>query len=238
MARQLILTGQPIGAPRAYEVGFVNVLTEPGAACEEAVALAKQLCANAPVSVQACLSAVNDIVGRDDDVGWQETERALARAAGSADAREGVAALPGEASPGLVGALSRQSGGAESRAGAGLRNPPLPSRVPWSSWSGAEAEAEAAAAGGEVVVVGAAAVGVVAGAVGEVMGADVVGVVSWETGCGAVVGAGDDVVLVVEPGASAGAALTGFAVTTTDHVPQVSVTFPFTCPAPVSPTNR
>ena len=41
VARQLILTGQPIAAPRAHEVGFVNVLTEPGAACEEAVALAK-----------------------------------------------------------------------------------------------------------------------------------------------------------------------------------------------------
>ena len=93
VARQLILTGQPIGAARAYEVGFVNVLTEPGGACGEAVALAKLLCANAPVSVQACLAAVNDIVGRDDDVGWRETERALATAAGSADAREGVTAF-------------------------------------------------------------------------------------------------------------------------------------------------
>ncbi len=93
VARQLILTGQPIAAPRAYEVGFVNVLTEPGAACEEAVALAKGLCANSPVSVQACLAAVNAIVGRDDDVGWQETERALTTAAGSADAREGVTAF-------------------------------------------------------------------------------------------------------------------------------------------------
>ena len=31
VARQLILTGRPIDAPRAYEVGFVNVLTETGA---------------------------------------------------------------------------------------------------------------------------------------------------------------------------------------------------------------
>ncbi len=89
-----------------------------------------------------------------------------------------------------------------------------------------------------MVVVGAAVVGVVAGAVGAVIGADVVGVVAWETGGGAVVGAGDDVVLVVEPVARGGAALTGFAVTTTDHLPHVSVTFPFTCPAPASPTNQ
>ena len=32
VARQLILTGRPIDARRAYEVGFVNVLTEPGGA--------------------------------------------------------------------------------------------------------------------------------------------------------------------------------------------------------------
>jgi hypothetical protein len=30
----------------------------------------------------------------------------------------------------------------------------------------------------------------------------------------------------------------GFAVTTIDHVPQVSVTLPFTCPAPESPENQ
>ncbi len=35
LARQLILTGQPIDAPRAYEVGFVNVLTGPGQALTE-----------------------------------------------------------------------------------------------------------------------------------------------------------------------------------------------------------
>jgi enoyl-CoA hydratase len=93
MARQLILTGQPIEARRAYEVGFVNVLSEPGEALAEAVTLAQQLCANAPVSVQACLAAVNDIVATGDDVGWQETGRALAAAQGSADAREGVTAF-------------------------------------------------------------------------------------------------------------------------------------------------
>ena len=62
LARQLILTGRPIDARRAFEVGFVNVLTEPGAAADEAIALARQICANAPVSVQACLAAVNDLL--------------------------------------------------------------------------------------------------------------------------------------------------------------------------------
>ena len=93
VARQLILTGRPIEAARAYEVGFVNVLTSPGRALEEALELARQLCANAPVSVQSCLSAVNEIIAVDDALGWEQTDEALRRAAASADAREGVTAF-------------------------------------------------------------------------------------------------------------------------------------------------
>ncbi len=93
LARQLILTGRPIDAQRAYEAGLVNVLTDPGDALAEAETLAQQICANAPVSVQACLAAVNDIVASDDELGWEHTQRALTTAAHSADAREGVAAF-------------------------------------------------------------------------------------------------------------------------------------------------
>ncbi len=93
VARQLVLTGRPIDAARAYEVGFVNALTAPGDALDEAVALAQELCANAPVSVQASLAAVNDIVGTGDELGWQHTGQALDAATRSADAREGVAAF-------------------------------------------------------------------------------------------------------------------------------------------------
>jgi enoyl-CoA hydratase/carnithine racemase len=93
VARQLILTGQPIEAARAYEVGFVNVLTAPGEALQEALALAELICANAPVSVQSCLAAVNELLASDDELGWQQTAQALSAAAGSADAGEGVTAF-------------------------------------------------------------------------------------------------------------------------------------------------
>jgi enoyl-CoA hydratase len=93
VARQLILTGRPIEAARAYEVGFVNVLTAPGQALMEAVDLARQLCTNAPVSVQSCLAAVNEIVATDDALGWEQTDQALRAVTGSADSREGVAAF-------------------------------------------------------------------------------------------------------------------------------------------------
>ena len=90
LARQLILTGRPVDARRGHEVGFVNVLTEPGAAVAEARRLAEEICTNAPVSVQACLAAVNTLASVDDDIGWEQTAGALGAAAASADAREGV----------------------------------------------------------------------------------------------------------------------------------------------------
>jgi enoyl-CoA hydratase/carnithine racemase len=93
VAKQLILTGQPIDARRAYEVGLVNVLAEPGSAAEEALVLARQICENAPVSVQACLRAIDRIVSSDDDLGWDMTNQALGTAMESEDAREGVEAF-------------------------------------------------------------------------------------------------------------------------------------------------
>ncbi len=99
VARQLILTGRPIDAGRAYEVGFVNVLTEPGRALAEAERLAGEICENAPVSVQSCLAAVNNLTGADDERGWEQTDAALHAASSSTDAREGVRSFLEKRSP-------------------------------------------------------------------------------------------------------------------------------------------
>jgi enoyl-CoA hydratase/carnithine racemase len=93
LARQLVLTGRPVDARRGYEAGFVNAVTDPGGALDGALALAREICDNAPLSVQACLRALNDVSGSDDEIGWRATDEALATASRSADAREGVAAF-------------------------------------------------------------------------------------------------------------------------------------------------
>lgn len=90
LAREMILTGEPIGAQRAYEQGFVNVLTEPGHALEAAVALAQRVCRNAPLSVQACLAAVNDQLAQDHEFGWSVTDRAKDAVLASDDTQEGM----------------------------------------------------------------------------------------------------------------------------------------------------
>ena len=51
LARELILTGEPIYAERAYAAGFVNRLTEPGEALAAARALASSVMRNAPLAV-------------------------------------------------------------------------------------------------------------------------------------------------------------------------------------------
>jgi enoyl-CoA hydratase/carnithine racemase len=93
LARELILTGDPITAERAYAAGFVNVLSEPGAAVEAAVALAARICESAPLSVQASLRAVNTLVAADDGDGWDATASALESLVGTRDMAEGVQAF-------------------------------------------------------------------------------------------------------------------------------------------------
>ena len=51
IAMELALTGEPIGAPRAYELGLVSRLTSPGAALAEAENLAAAIAANAPLAL-------------------------------------------------------------------------------------------------------------------------------------------------------------------------------------------
>ncbi len=93
VARELILTGDPIDAARAHAAGFVNVLAEPGHAVSAALALADRICANSPVAVQACLGAINELMNADDDMGWSATGAALDAIRDSDDAREGVTAF-------------------------------------------------------------------------------------------------------------------------------------------------
>ena len=103
LARELILTGRPIGAQRAYEVGLVSRVTEAGRALDEALALAQDICRNAPLSVQACLKAVNDLLGANDGAGWDATREALASIQGTADMEEGVKAFFERRSPAWSG---------------------------------------------------------------------------------------------------------------------------------------
>lgn len=93
VARELILTGEPMSARRGYEVGFVNVVTEAGGALGAAIELARKVCLNGPVAVQACVREINDALNADDDAGWLSTARAKEAIGASEDLHEGLRAF-------------------------------------------------------------------------------------------------------------------------------------------------
>jgi len=99
VARQLVLTGDPLSAEDAYRLGFVNILTEPGEATAAGRALADRICSNGPVAVRASMAALEQVVTSDDAAGWAATATATDRIRASADAVEGVRAFLEKRSP-------------------------------------------------------------------------------------------------------------------------------------------
>ena len=55
---EIVLTGKPISAQRAYEIGLVNRLAEPGKTLEVALELAREVIEGAPLSVDAARRTV------------------------------------------------------------------------------------------------------------------------------------------------------------------------------------
>ncbi len=93
VAMEVVLTGDPLPAERAHALGLVNELVEPGQALEAALALARRICANAPVSVRASRSVVAAADCADDQTLWELSEQALATVARTEDFAEGPRAF-------------------------------------------------------------------------------------------------------------------------------------------------
>jgi enoyl-CoA hydratase len=93
VAMELTLTGDPIDAERAHHFGLVNRLVEPGEALEAAIALADQICANAPVAVRESRKIVLEATHAPDEVGWKMSIEGMAKAMSSEDFGEGLTAF-------------------------------------------------------------------------------------------------------------------------------------------------
>lgn len=92
-AMDMILTGEPIGAARAYELGLVSRLVEPGQALDEARRLAGQITACAPLAVWESRAIVRDALTHDDASLATRSSEAIGRVLRSADTEEGLAAF-------------------------------------------------------------------------------------------------------------------------------------------------
>ena len=94
-AMEILLTGDPVTAQRAYELGLVNQVV-PAAGLREAVqALGERIAANAPLSVLAAKRTV--YLSRPE--AFDEADRIWAPVYRSADAQEGPAAFRDKRAP-------------------------------------------------------------------------------------------------------------------------------------------
>ena len=94
VAMHLAITGEPISAERAYDVGLVNELCEPGQAFEHGLALAKLVASNAPLAVQASKAIVRDALDLNEAAGWELQDRVgMPVVHETEDAREGARAF-------------------------------------------------------------------------------------------------------------------------------------------------
>jgi enoyl-CoA hydratase/carnithine racemase len=93
VAREMLVTGDPVDAERMYALGVVNRLTEPGRALAGALELAERVCLNSPTAVSRTLQAVEKSVTSTDELGWEATEEGFRAVIASADAAEGRAAF-------------------------------------------------------------------------------------------------------------------------------------------------
>ncbi|MER7433990.1 MULTISPECIES: enoyl-CoA hydratase-related protein [Pseudonocardia] len=93
IAKQLLVTGRPLDAERAYTLGLVSELVEPGGAEAAALALAAAVCENSPLAVSVSLRALERVVSEPDERGWNATGIASAAIDRSADRTEGIAAF-------------------------------------------------------------------------------------------------------------------------------------------------
>ncbi|CAN5471054.1 crotonase/enoyl-CoA hydratase family protein [soil metagenome] len=102
-AMEAILTGEPIPAARAFELGLISRLVEPGQAVEAAMALALKICEAAPLAVWASRKIVLAAGRADEETLKQMTNEGFAAVLGSEDTKEGLTAFIEKRSPKWAG---------------------------------------------------------------------------------------------------------------------------------------
>lgn len=93
VAMELALTGDPISAERAYGLGLVNELVEPGTVVEAAMTLAERISVNAPIAVRESRKVVLETHGVPEDEGWAVTRSHFKIVANTEDFQEGPRAF-------------------------------------------------------------------------------------------------------------------------------------------------
>jgi enoyl-CoA hydratase/carnithine racemase len=93
LAMELALTGEPIDAERAYELGLVNRLVDPGEALAGALELAALIAENGPLALTATKRVMTESADWPDSEFFGRQGEIVAPVMSSEDAREGATAF-------------------------------------------------------------------------------------------------------------------------------------------------
>ncbi|MRJ77268.1 crotonase/enoyl-CoA hydratase family protein [Aeromicrobium sp. SMF47] len=99
IALELLITGDPMTAPRAAEVGLVNKVTGEGEALGTAVSWATAIAENGPLAVAASKAIARQSSDWTFEDGWAAQEKIMRPVFESEDAREGATAFAEKRSP-------------------------------------------------------------------------------------------------------------------------------------------
>jgi enoyl-CoA hydratase len=103
VALELALTGDPIDAERAHELGLVNRLAEPGEALTVALELAESIAANGPLALAATKRIMTEAVDWPDSEFFTRQGEIVGPVMTSEDAREGATAFAEKRAPAWKG---------------------------------------------------------------------------------------------------------------------------------------
>ena len=99
IALEMLLTGDPIDAERAAEVGLINRLVDDGQATDIAVELATRIAANGPLALMATKEIATGGGDWDGAEKWDKANAAMAPVFSSQDAQEGARAFAEKRAP-------------------------------------------------------------------------------------------------------------------------------------------
>ncbi len=103
IAMELALTGEPISAQRAYELGLINRVVPTASLLDAALELAGTIAANAPLAVRTSKRIVKEAGEVPDAQGWEISNAAIPVVFASADAMEGAVAFAEKRAPNWTG---------------------------------------------------------------------------------------------------------------------------------------
>ncbi|MEU7811650.1 crotonase/enoyl-CoA hydratase family protein [Pseudonocardia sp. NPDC049154] len=98
-ALEMLLTGEPVTAHRAAEMGLINRVTDEGGALDAALELAALIAANGPLAVAVTKQVARATVDWSWEQGWAEQAALIAPVFQSEDAREGATAFAEKRAP-------------------------------------------------------------------------------------------------------------------------------------------